>query len=258
LIGFRWRGSRISTIASRLLPPYITLLSHELRNGSRSPRGEGLQRPLETLMNTWKRRLVCAVVAGLAVFVLLRSQPTRSQQDSNSPLVGKPAPDLEGDLALNGKAAKLADFKGKIVLIDFWAVWSLPCVECLPGLTELHKKYKGVGLEVIGVTAYNYDMGRNFGFDATTGKLTKADSATKASEQALLKDFAAHYKMDFLVLALPKDDAIRTFEAYGAKHIPHMVLVDRKGIVRMVRTGGAEDNMRQIEMELKKLLAEKD
>ncbi|HYW35251.1 MAG TPA: TlpA disulfide reductase family protein [Balneolaceae bacterium] len=53
--------------------------------------------------------------------------------------------------ALNGKKVSVSDFKGKIVLIDFWATWCKPCVKSLPTLSKLQKKYPNT-LKILAVT----------------------------------------------------------------------------------------------------------
>ena len=51
----------------------------------------------------------------------------------------------------SGKEVRLADYKGKVVLLDFWATWCGPCKIEIPGFIELYAKYKAQGLEVVGV-----------------------------------------------------------------------------------------------------------
>jgi thiol-disulfide isomerase/thioredoxin len=52
---------------------------------------------------------------------------------------------------INSKPLKLSDFKGKYVLLDFWASWCVPCRKSNPHIIELYHKYKGKGFDVIGV-----------------------------------------------------------------------------------------------------------
>jgi thiol-disulfide isomerase/thioredoxin len=68
-------------------------------------------------------------------------------------LAGRPAPALDAGAWFNSPPGghTLAGLKGKVVLLDFWGKWCDPCVKNLPGLEELHRKYKGRGLVVVGV-----------------------------------------------------------------------------------------------------------
>jgi thiol-disulfide isomerase/thioredoxin len=51
-----------------------------------------------------------------------------------------------------GKAVKLSDYAGKVVLIDFWATWCAPCKSAMPWMNQLAAKYRGEGFEVIGIS----------------------------------------------------------------------------------------------------------
>jgi len=117
---------------------------------------------------------------------------TRAADDDNphAALIGKTAPEIGGDFGLNGKAVKLNDLKGKVVLVDFWAVWCPPCIKSFPHLREWNKEYKDKGLEILGVTTYYEQVG----FDKDTGKTTRPkEKLSKDEERSMLKDFLAHH-----------------------------------------------------------------
>ncbi|KKX47054.1 TlpA family protein disulfide reductase, partial [Sphingobacterium sp. IITKGP-BTPF85] len=65
--------------------------------------------------------------------------------------VGQPAPDFES-FTPNNKSIKLSDFKGKYVLLDFWASWCMPCRQENPNIVKLYNQYKGKGFDVFGVS----------------------------------------------------------------------------------------------------------
>jgi peroxiredoxin len=63
----------------------------------------------------------------------------------------KRAPQFELEDA-SGKTVRLSDFSGKVVLIDFWATWCLPCKASMPWLESLSKQYESDGLVVLGIS----------------------------------------------------------------------------------------------------------
>ena len=68
---------------------------------------------------------------------------------------GKRAPLIRGETA-RGESVKLSDFRGKVVLLDFWATSCVPCLKQMPHYAELTKKYEGRPFTVLGV-ANDYD-----------------------------------------------------------------------------------------------------
>jgi peroxiredoxin len=66
-------------------------------------------------------------------------------------LIGQPAPAIDAT-DIDGGRVTLADLKGKVVLVNFWATWCPPCLAAVPGLNGLYDRYQDKGFEVIGVS----------------------------------------------------------------------------------------------------------
>lgn len=97
------------------------------------------------------KKLLSLLVVALttATFALAASAP-------RPPLLanGTAAPDFTA-YAPGGKAVKLSDFKGKVVLVDFWATWCGPCKVTMPNMEKIHKKFGAQGLVVLGVCVWD-------------------------------------------------------------------------------------------------------
>jgi len=66
-------------------------------------------------------------------------------------LMAKDAPDFKLT-SLDGKEVSFSDYKGKVVLVNFWATWCPPCLAEMPDLNKLYTDYKGKGLQILGLT----------------------------------------------------------------------------------------------------------
>ena len=143
----------------------------------------------------------------------------------NSPTAPAPAAELPEAPAwtlqdTTGKSISLADLKGKVVLIDFWATWCLPCLEAVPHLNELQTKYGGDKFTVIGL-AYEKPSPK---FTVTLERL----------------------KFQYPVALIDKD----LFKKYEVQGMPALVLINAEGrIVKRYNTskdGSYEDGVKEL------------
>lgn len=94
--------------------------------------------------------VVAMVISIMLVFGIQKSRHSSGTRTSGNKLQGQPAPDFSLT-SLDGKTLKLSDFRGKAVLLNFWATWCEPCKIEMPWFVDLQKKYGPQGLQVLGV-----------------------------------------------------------------------------------------------------------
>ncbi|MCO4292848.1 AhpC/TSA family protein [Solitalea sp. MAHUQ-68] len=132
---------------------------------------------------------------------------------------GRPAPDF-AYADLQGKKLGPKDFKGKYLIIDFWASWCGPCRQEIPHLKEVYKKYKDKGLEILAVS-----------LDA------KADQWKKAMDEE---------KMTWPQVNAP--DSKPVMSSYLFSGIPYLVVVDKDGkiIEKNLRGESLDEKLKEI------------
>jgi cytochrome c biogenesis protein CcmG, thiol:disulfide interchange protein DsbE len=92
----------------------------------------------------WIALVVGAVVAALTVLLATSTSATKAQQQASSPLLGKPAPEISGS-ALNGTTVKLSDYRGKWVVVNFFASWCIPCQQEQGDLVRFEQRHRAAG-----------------------------------------------------------------------------------------------------------------
>ncbi|WP_045226295.1 TlpA family protein disulfide reductase [Methyloterricola oryzae] len=140
---------------------------------------------------------------------------------------GTAAPACELETFKGAKATELSRYRGKVVLLDFWASWCGPCAQSMPFLDELQKQLGPKGLQVLAV---NLDDNRQ---DA--------------------ESFLSKHPVQIDVMS---DGAGACPGRFGVEIMPSSYLIDRKGNIRHIQLGFHKDEGPKIRQSIEKLLAE--
>ncbi len=171
-----------------------------------------------------KRNALAAALFALILAVVQAGAQTPAATGQAPPLVGAfghnftlldppvPAP-LETFAALDGAAVRLADFKGRVVVLNFWATWCAPCIREMPSLDRLQAALKDRDLSVLAVS-----------IDRGGAKV--------------IVPFAERLRLEHL--GLYHDDKGALFQAFGVTGLPTTFLIDRQGGTVGAYPGAAE------------------
>ena len=150
-----------------------------------------------------------------------------------------PAPEMAFAEWIGHDPIALEHFRGRVVLLDFWATWCGPCIATFPRLRSWQKKYGGDDFIIVGVTQYYGEQG---------GKKMSA-----LQELDYLNEFKSKHKLPYpFAIAGPTEARMK----YGINAYPTTVLLDRKGVVRYIGIGAGLEESENLEDTIKKVLNE--
>ncbi len=142
-----------------------------------------------------------------------------------------PAPELTNTTWLNTDAPlRLADLRGKVVIVEMWTFGCINCQNVMPSLKEWHEKYAAQGLVIIGNHYPEFDY---------------------ETDLANLRDAVQHFEIEY---PISQDNDGVTWRAYKNRYWPALYLIDKQGRIRYVQIG--EGRYEETEENIRALLEE--
>lgn len=185
-----------------------------------------------------------ATKATYDTYVRALSQQTQQRQSAELIQVGQAAPNISLP-SPEGKNYSLADLKGQVVLLDFWASWCRPCRRENPNVVKVYDKYKDDGFTIFSVSLDGPDARKIAGLSAEQVQAMK-ENGKKRWVDAIAKD---NLMWPYHVSELTKWSS-QAGATYGVRGIPKTFLIDREGKIAAVGLRGAAS----IEQALQKVL----
>jgi thiol-disulfide isomerase/thioredoxin len=149
--------------------------------------------------------------------------------------IGKPLINFS-QVGYDGKVVNTAELKGKVIILDFWGSWCVPCRKSHPGLKKIYEKYHAKGLEIIGIANESTLVGK-----------TKEEQ-TKAWQKAINED-----KLPWLQILYDdtKNDLVKMFEITG---YPTKFIIDQNGKFALKVLGASENSEADLEKKIAELI----
>ena len=178
------------------------LKDHEFR-----PMKEEIQKARR--VNLQSIMMIFLIIIGIGTIVLLQTKDSFFNL-SEKPRFEKGAPAPNFTLpGLDGKMVSLADYKGRVVLLNIWATWCPPCVEEMPSMEKLYQELKDEGFEILAV------------------------SIDESGAEAVLP-FMKKHKLSFPALTDPEGVMKNLYRIIG---VPESFIIDQNGIIVVEITG---------------------
>jgi cytochrome c biogenesis protein CcmG/thiol:disulfide interchange protein DsbE len=153
---------------------------------------------------------IAVIGAVLALLALLAYGLASNEPEGQS--AGEPAPELELPRLSGSGTASLADYRGRVVVLNFWASWCEPCREESPLLQRWHERIEGRGATVLGIDALD-EIGH---------------------ARAFIDEYGLTYPM-------LRDGDGSTREPFGILGFPETFVIDREGRIAAVQRGPVTD-----------------
>jgi thiol-disulfide isomerase/thioredoxin len=141
-----------------------------------------------------------------------------------------------------GKPRKLSEFRGKFVLLDFWATWCKPCLADIPKLKGLYEKHKASGFEIVGMDSETLGDDDDSGADPEFAK----ETAERAKQIVATRGVTWTQATAVTAVLVAKN-------VFNVKVLPTKILIDKEGNV--IATLGEKDDLVAT---IEKLLSEKN
>lgn len=164
---------------------------------------------------------------GMVIAVLLVGWLTLRPAEA---MLGKPAPDILNPTWLNSAPLRMADLRGKVVMVEFWTFGCYNCRNVEPYVRQWYQQYKDRGFVVIGVHSPEF------------------------SHERQVENVQRYMKEHDIRFPVPIDNDFSTWNAYSNRYWPAMYLIDKRGIIRYVKVG--EGGYSETERQILALLAE--
>lgn len=144
-----------------------------------------------------------------------------------APLAGQQAPDFKV-ISTTGQTISQDNYRGHVLILDFFASWCQPCRQSIPHLVEMNRKYGKQGLQILGLSV---------------------DEEGERAVKTFNDEFRINYPLAFAVDPVSAD--------YGIRSVPVMYLIDKKWKIVEIYRGYSNEMARSLEQSIKHLLLEK-
>lgn len=167
----------------------------------------------------------------ILVFALVLAIPFLWLGPSQGYTSGQAAPEFTNNTWINSEPLRLANLRGKVVLVEFWTFGCYNCQNVEPHIKSWYDKFKGRGLVVIGVHSPEF------------------------GHERVVKNVRAYVRAHNIRYAVAIDNDYKTWDSYQNHYWPALYLIDKKGVIRYRRIG--EGGYSETEKQIRELLAER-